>query len=306
MKRASLLAVVWLFLTSGTAHAGGADRVSGYLYEDTRQLIALVEDAASLIEQEGESAFLKFGVEGSKWLSGQRYLFIYDLSGRCVFHPVEPGLVGQNLMDLVDLDGRPILAMITEVGKRPEADASGWVFYLWEEQPNSSVPSWKGSYVRKAVTPDGMVYVVGSGRHNPKMERIFLQEHVDRAADLVLTKGKADAFEELRHRASPLHLLDTYITVMDGRGNLVVDPSFPTLAKKRSFANFRDKSGRNPYAEIAEGLEGADRMWLSYIWPKGNLGRMARHLMYIRKVSVDGEIFYVSGTFVPATPVWMK
>ena len=306
MNKVSLLAFVWLLFTSAAAHAGGADRASGYLYEDTRRLIALVEDAASLIEQRGESAFHEFGVEGSRWLSSQRYLFIYDLGGRCVFHPAEPGLVGQNLMGLVDLDGRPVVAMITEVGERPETDASGWVFYLWEAQPHPSIPSWKGSYVRKAVAPDGTVYLVGSGLHHPKMERNFLQEHVDRAADLVLTDGKADAFEALRHRASPLHLLDTYITVMDSRGNLVVDPSFPTLAKKRSFANFRDKSGRNPYAEIAEGLKSTDRMWLSYIWPKGNLGRMARHLMYVRKVVADGELFYVSGTYVPAMPVWMK
>jgi len=306
MNKISLLAFVWLLFTSGLGPAEGADKVSGYLYEDTRQLIALVEDAASLIEQRGESAFHEFGVEGSRWLGGQRYVFIYDLGGSCVFHPAEPGLVGQNLMGLVDLDGRPVVAMITDVGKRPEADASGWVFYLWEEQPNSLVPSWKGSYVRKAVAPDGTVYLVGSGLHNPKMERTFLQEHVDRAAHLVLTHGRVDAFEALRHRSSPLHLLDTYITVMDSRGNLVVDPSFPTLAKQRSFASFRDKSGRAPYAEITEGLKSTDRMWISYIWPKGNLGRMARHLMYVRKVVADGELFYVSGTYVPAMPVWMK
>lgn len=306
MKRASLLAFVWFLFTCGGAYPGDADRISGYLYEDTRQLVALVEDAASLIEKEGESAFPKFGIEGSRWLSGKRYVFIYDLGGTSVFHPVEPGLVGQNLMNLVDLDGRPVVAMVTEVGMRPEVDASGWVFYLWEEQANSSVPSWKGSYVRKAVAPDGTVYVVGSGLHNPKMEKTFLQERVDRAADLVLTKGKAAAFAELRHRASPLNLPDTYVTVMDSLGNLVVDPSFPTLSKKRSFADFRDKSGRNPYAEITEGLKSADRMWLSYIWPKGDRDRLARHLMYVRKVTVDGEIFYVTATFVPATPVWMK
>lgn len=306
MRRASLLAFVWFIFTSGGAYPGDSDKISEYLYEDTRQLVALVEDAASLIEREGASAFPKFGISGSRWLSGKRYVFVYDLGGTCVFHPVEPDLVGQELMGLVDLDGRPVVAMITEVGTRPAAGASGWVFYLWEEQANSSVPAWKGSYVRKAVAPDGTVYVVGSGLHNPKMEKRFVQEHVDRAAALVLAKGKADAFEELRHRASPLHLPDTYVTVMDSLGNLVVDPSFPTLTKKRSFANFRDKSGRVPYAEITESLQNADRMWLSYIWPKGDRDRLARHLMYARKVTVDGEIFYVSATFVPATPVWMK
>ncbi len=306
MKTLLFCALV-LFLSSGCrAQTQRQDKVSRYLYEDTKQLVTLVEAAARLIEREGAAAFAQFGIKDSKWLDDQRYLFVYDLEGKCVFHPVEPGLVGQDLIQLRDLDGRPMIAMITEVGKRPEPDASGWVFYFWEQSPKSRIPAWKSSYVRKAIAPGGKVYLVGSGLYNLKMERSFLEERVNRAADLIVGKGKETAFEELRNRACPLHILNTYITVTDVHGDIVVDPAFPTLVKKRNLLDFRDKTGRNIYSQFTEGLKHKDRMWLLYIWPKGEAGRLARYVMYVRKVKVGGEEFYVSASFAPATPVWMK
>ena len=306
MKRVFVCALTIFLSVHGSAHAQKRDKLSQYLYEDTRQLVALVELAASLIEREGEAAFPRFGVKNSRWFSDQRYLFVYNANGKCVFHPIEPQLVGQDLIQLKDLDGRPMIAMITEVGKKPQADASGWIFYFWEESPKSRVPAWKSSYVRKAVAPGGTVYLVGSGLYNIKMERSFLEERVDRAAELIMAKGKDAAFEELRNRACPLHILNTYVTVTDSHGDIVVDPAFPTLVKKRNLLDFRDKTGRNISAEIAAGLKDKDRMWLLYIWPKGEAGRLARHMMYVRKVTVEGEVFHVSASFAPATPVWMK
>ncbi len=306
MKRA-LTCVVMLWLGLGFPASGqDKDKLSQYFYEDTRRLVAFVEDAAALVEQKGEAAFQEFGVKNSRWLRDQRYLFIYDVKGKCAFHPIEPGLIGQELMGLKDFDGRPMVAMITEVGKKPEADASGWVFYLWEESWKSRVPEWKSSYIRKAIAPSGAVYLVGSGVYHMKPERCFLEERVNQAAELIAAKGKAAAFEELRNRACPLHILNTYITVTDRRGDIVVDPSFPTLVQKRNLRNFRDATGRNIFAEMAQGLKEKDRIWLLYLWPRGDAGHLARHLVYARKVKVEDEEFCVSVTFVPATPVWMK
>jgi xanthine/uracil permease len=41
---------------------------------------------------------------------------------------------GQNVIDLRDINGKPIIRQITDVGRKPERDASGWVFYLWQNQ----------------------------------------------------------------------------------------------------------------------------------------------------------------------------
>src|SRR3982074_3530212 len=120
---ASLLAIV-----PGAA----AERLSLYTYRDTRDLVSLVEDAARLMEHEGEQAFADFAKPDSKWLNDDYYIFVYAVDGPCLFHPVTPELIGKNVIALKDMNGKPIVRQITDVGRKPENDASGWVFYLWQ------------------------------------------------------------------------------------------------------------------------------------------------------------------------------
>jgi hypothetical protein len=152
----------------------GGDRLAQYAYKDTQDLVSLVEDAAALIEAKGDEAFKDFAQRDSKWLNADHYLFAYTLEGVTVFHPVTPALTGQSVMDLKDMNGKPIIRQITNIGKRPRSDASGWVFYLWEDHTQLT-PSWKATYVRKAITPDHQTYVVGSGSYSIKVEKAFVE-----------------------------------------------------------------------------------------------------------------------------------
>lgn len=284
--------------------ARGADKLAVYQYEDTRRLVKLVEDAAALVEKKGDAAFQEFGVRGSKWLNEQHYLFAYTLDGRPVFHPMEPGLVGKDLSKFRDLEGKPVVALVTDIGRKTQPDASGWVFYLWED-PRSNEPLWKSSYIRKVITPDGKVYVIGSGLYNMKTEKVFVQERVDMAVDLILKEGKEVAFEKLRKSSSPLYVADSSITVIDEDGNIVVDPAFPTLVERNCFT-IRDKSGRAFTIEAKKKLENVDQLWLQYSWIRADTKRPARKLAYIRKIRVEGKVYYVMGDFFPPTPIWMR
>lgn len=295
---------MFCFFSSNT-HAQDQNKASQYIYEDNKQLVELVEDAASLIEHKGQEAFGEFSVKNSRWFNDKYYIFVYDSTGICAFHPIESSFVGSNLSKLRDIEGRSVIAMILEVGGKPQPDASNWVFYLWED-PWHSYPHWKGSYIRKAIAPDGKIYLVGSGLYNIKVEKIFIQERVDKAVELILTKGKEAAFKELSNRSCPLHILDTYVSVLAENGDVVVDPLFPNLDKKRNVMQYRDSTGRNITAEIKETLNDRSSSWVLYIAPKADISRPARCLRYTRKIVVDGEIFYVTGSFIPATPIWMK
>ena len=72
------------------------------------------------------------------------------------------------MLDLRDLNGKPIIQSIVDIGKKPGNDASGWVFYLWENQIQLT-PMWKSTYVRKLVAPNGKTYVIGSGIYDIKV-----------------------------------------------------------------------------------------------------------------------------------------
>jgi signal transduction histidine kinase len=297
-----LLATIVATLSTGSGFA--KDRLSLYTYRDTKILVSLVEDAAALMERDGEKAFNQFGQKGSRWLNEDYYLFAYALDGTCIFHPITPELIGKNVMALRDMNGKPIIRLITDVGRKSESDASGWVFYLWQDRTQLT-PSWKSAYVRKVMAPNGQTYVIGSGSYNIKVEKPFVEERVRLGADLLASAGKAEAFKEFQDAASPFVFLDSFIFVLNERGQTLVDPAFPTMAG-RDLSEFQDAVGFYAIREVLKRLTQADEAWVQFLWPKPGSAVTSRKLVYARKVLIGGETLVVGSDFFLATPIWMK
>ncbi|MBI3802029.1 MAG: cache domain-containing protein [Deltaproteobacteria bacterium] len=280
------------------------DKLSPYTYEDTKRLVTLVEEAATLVEQQGEEAFKEFERKDSKWFNETYYLFVYTEDGTCVFHAVEPELVDRNVIDLRDMDGKPVVQLITDFGKKPENDAGGWVFYLWGDK-TQLIPHWKSAYIRKVVAPNQRIYLVGSGIYNIKIEKVFIEERVKMACELLQSKGKDAAFKEFRDPASSFVFLGTYIFVLDEQGHTLVDPAYPTLAG-RDLSQFQDVVGLHVIKEVLQKLTRADEAWVQYLWPRPGSAVPSRKLMYTRRIKVGSETLIVGSDFFLATPIWMK
>ncbi len=301
--RAFFTLLLSLFVLAVPARAGSG--TMSYAYKENRQLIALVNRAADRIRQSGEAAFTDFVRMDSEWLGNERYLFAYDSQGLCVLDPIEAGFVGRNLSNLQDFRGQPVVSQMLDLLKNPDPTAAGWFFYLWEDARHSS-PIWKGAYVRKAISPSGQAYVVGSGLYRVKVEKVFVENLVADAADLLASGGKDALFAELRNPGSHFHILDLHISVIAENGDILADPAFPNLAKKRNLGDYTDGAGRNFFKGICESLSKTDSAWSLRILPRYTRSGMARHLVYARRVSLGGETLYLSTNFVPPTPVWMK
>jgi signal transduction histidine kinase len=294
-----------LFLIGCGAHSSpNPSKSDVYLYEDTRRLVEFVESSAALIEQSGAAAFKEFDRPDSRWRTSSTYLFVYDDSGTCVWHGLNPELVGHNLLSFRDAMGKPIVQYIENIGHRPQRDASDWIFYLWEEQ-KQFIPAWKSSYVRKAVAPDGKLYIVGSGSSLIKIEKVFVREQVDAAAQLLQDRGREVAFHDLRDPGNRFYFLDTFVFVLDVNGHSLVDPSYPTQ-EGRDMSEFRDAVGRPVIKEVMEKLATSDEAWVQFLWPKAGERLPSRKLMYVRKVNVGGETLLVGSDFFLATPIWMQ
>jgi hypothetical protein len=291
------LGIVLLSSVQGNAAQSGSD----YAYKRTKRIVSLVEEAAALIERQGEVAFPLFRKKDSKWFQGDMYLFVYELTGKNVVHPVQPEFEGQNLIDLEDINGKPVIRLI--IHKVTQHDTpSGWVHYMWI-RPEEIFPMWKSSYVLKTRAPSGKEYVVGSGLYNMKVEKQFIIEMVDDAVELIKLEGKT-AFNKFRDKSSEFVFLDSYIFVVNLDGTAVVDPAFPSL-EGRNLLNFKDAVGRYVVREMIEKLTG-DSTWISYMWPKAGEVRPSRRLAYLRKVKLGPETFIVGTGFSPARPIWMK
>jgi cytochrome c len=82
------------------------------------------------------------------------YPFIYELKGVNVAHGARPALIGKNLIDLKDQDGK---YLIREMKKIAEGPGRGWVDYKWPNPITNKIED-KSSYIEKMGN-----YFVGVG-----------------------------------------------------------------------------------------------------------------------------------------------
>jgi hypothetical protein len=121
-------------------------------------IMAKVNRGASLLEKEGSSAFPKFMGKGSDFLFAGTYIWVNDLNGVILMHPIKNKLVGRNLTGIKDKTGKRFIAMGVQIA---EEQGAGWIGYLWPK-PGEKQVSPKVSYVKKVHTPDGEM-VLGCG-----------------------------------------------------------------------------------------------------------------------------------------------
>jgi cytochrome c len=87
------------------------------------------------------------------------YPFVYDMKGICVAHGARPALIGKNLIDLKDQDGKYIVRDMIALAQRSE---TGWVDYEWPNPISNKIED-KSSYVERMGD-----YFVGVGVYRQK------------------------------------------------------------------------------------------------------------------------------------------
>lgn len=119
----------------------------------------LVEDAVTLIENNGENAFTELRQEGTTWFHDDTYVFVWMTNGIRIVYPPDPSGEGQNMSTLIDPTGKEIGKQFIEIALNE--DGEGWIDYKWPK-PGETQPSDKQTYIKKA-TYDEQTYLVGSG-----------------------------------------------------------------------------------------------------------------------------------------------
>ena len=77
--------------------------------EESRQIEALVDKAAALIESQGKAAaFAQFRKRDSEWWFGNTYLFVYDRDMNVLLNPAFPAREGTNVHGQTDANGKPM------------------------------------------------------------------------------------------------------------------------------------------------------------------------------------------------------
>ena len=124
-------------------------------------IVEKVDKAVELLEKEGTSAYSKFHGKNSDFLFAGTYIWINDMEGTMLLHPIKPALVGNGLLGLKDGNGK---RFFVEMVHLCSTAGKGWVDYTWPK-PGATERSQKVSFVKKAII-DGEPVVVGCGTYD--------------------------------------------------------------------------------------------------------------------------------------------
>jgi cytochrome c len=125
--------------------AGAPAAATGY--GTKAEAVAMVKRVQDEFKKDGAQATFKAVSNKSVKSFHDRdlYPFIYDLSGKCVAHGARPALIGKNLIDLKDQDGKYLIREMVAIAKGPR---TGWVDYKWPNPLNNKIED-KSSYIER-------------------------------------------------------------------------------------------------------------------------------------------------------------
>jgi len=111
------------------------------------EAVAMVKRVQEKFKTDGPEATFKAVSDKStkEFHDRDLYPFIYDMSGLCVAHGARPVLIGKNLIDLKDQDGKYLVRELRDMAKD---HGSGWVDYKWPNPITNKIED-KSSYVEK-------------------------------------------------------------------------------------------------------------------------------------------------------------
>jgi cytochrome c len=116
---------------------------------------AMVKKAVSYIKANGpEKSFDEF-TNGKSFKDRDLYIFVYDLTGKCVAHGANAKLVGKDLMGMKDPDGKPLIKMLVDVAKDK---GKGWTDTVKFRNPTTDKMQTRVNYIERVGD-----FAVGSG-----------------------------------------------------------------------------------------------------------------------------------------------
>jgi cytochrome c len=140
MKRLVVLSAVVLILALGfqltmAADAGTKD-----------EAVALVKKAIEFIKANGkDKGFEEISNPKGQFVDRDLYVVVYDMNGKCLAHGANTKMIGRDLIDNKDVDGKEFVKERVEMMKKAQ---SGWQDYKFRN-PTSNQIEPKSMYIER-------------------------------------------------------------------------------------------------------------------------------------------------------------
>jgi signal transduction histidine kinase len=139
-----------------------------------KMIIDKVNGAAELVAKEGKNAFPKFKGKGSEFIFAGTYIWIHNLDGVMLVHPIKPKMETTNVLKMRDPKGKEIFS---EMNRLVTEKSAGWYEYSWPK-PGQTEASPKVSYV-KLVKKGDESFVIGCGVYDMTLDDIQKAEKAE-------------------------------------------------------------------------------------------------------------------------------
>lgn len=124
----------------------------------TEECITKVHEAAAMVKARGlEESIKLIGDPQGPFVWKDSYVFMMDLKGKVLAHPMQPELTQHDHVLLhTDTTGKAIFVHFVNIGLDP---GQGWVDYMWPK-PGKKSPSKKVTYIYRVPSKN---ILVGAG-----------------------------------------------------------------------------------------------------------------------------------------------
>jgi cytochrome c len=113
-----------------------------------KDAIAMAERAAAFTKAQGRDALIKkITAKDPEFVQGSMYIYMRDFNtGVNLAHPFNQSIVGKDLNDVPDTNGKMYRRDIMDVAKK---DGKGWVDYMYKNPENNKIEA-KTAYVLRS------------------------------------------------------------------------------------------------------------------------------------------------------------
>ena len=120
---------------------------SAFATDDPAVAIAMVEKGLAFLQKNGKDALIQeVNNKNPEFIKGDVYLAVRALDGTQLAHPMNPKLIGKNMVVLPDADGKLFRKEIVDMAA---AKGKGWVDYRYNNPVTKEIEK-KSTYFVKA------------------------------------------------------------------------------------------------------------------------------------------------------------
>lgn len=113
------------------------------------ECIEMSKQAAEMILQDKDAALAEISKKDGKFVWKDSYVFVMDLKGKMLAHPMMPGLMKmKSLLGTPDKNPKEPKMLFVDFVVMAGTQGEGWVEYMWPK-PGSTEPSVKETYIHR-------------------------------------------------------------------------------------------------------------------------------------------------------------